>query len=93
MKAKITLPSGTVIEVDASEAEIRRLAGELGYRLQMLPTTPPAICICGHAFSSIFPPVCPVHGAPFRFNWRPTCAAAANPTGQVWRQALVGVYA
>jgi hypothetical protein len=87
MKAKITLPSGAIVEVEASPEEIRRLAGEPGYRLELLPMVPPAICICGRAYSSIFPPICPVHGQPFSFRPMPLTfgpisnAAAAAPFG------------
>ncbi len=100
MKAKITLPNGAVVEVDASSEEIRRLAGEPGYRLELLPMVPPPICSCGRAYFSVNPPVCPVHGPPARvtvgpfnpftriYGWQAN--AAANPMLPTWIGSIGG---
>jgi len=88
MKARITLPSGAVVEVDSSPEEIRRLAGESGYKLELLPMDPPALCICGHAYVTLPMPVCPVHGGRFRMSWRPLPPIASSGAAMSWGTVL-----
>jgi len=80
---KITIHPDGRIEREGTAEEMRAYEHKGVERLELVPM-PTGQCICGWAFWSVVPPICPVHGPGFRYTVGLNAACQPWNMGQVW---------